>query len=533
MNSKPSTVDSLFRHRSPGMLALRKQLREVSSDVLPLSWSSDGRTFSFQAAISFPLPAGGYVIVQTGDSRRYLGQIFAKETVTREGPEWRVDLSKANLHGGGARVPEANIRFDVRFVTGSGTLLARVDGNSFLPVDYQDVFSDADIHQAPQRTVSRYLKQTHANLSTLEIGTTFTGDIEAPARLLAKGFSRHTFLCGQSGSGKTYSLGVILERLLLETDLRLIILDPNTDFTHLGELKKKNVKGAAAYRRAAAGIRVFRPNHADSLNRLAIRFSDLSAPEQGTVLQLDPLRDREEFHAFRRLVAGLAGKRYSLGEVRTAAEGELSPEARQIALRIGNLGVADWSLWSDGSNNSVVDLLPRSDWRAAVIDLSGLGSAEEQAVASIAVLDNLWQRREDRSPVLIVIDEAHNLCPSKPWIRLQQTCAEHIVRIAGEGRKYGLHLLLSSQEPGKINPNALSQCDNLVLLRMNSLGDLNELQDMFSFVPSSMFEQASFFSQGEALIAGQIVHQPMMARFKGRLAREGGGDVPTTWATPR
>jgi DNA helicase HerA-like ATPase len=46
----------------------------------------------------------------------------------------------------------------------------------------------------------------------------------------ARGFSRHTFLCGQSGSGKTYSLGVILERLLIETDLRMVVLDPNSDF---------------------------------------------------------------------------------------------------------------------------------------------------------------------------------------------------------------------------------------------------------------------------------------------------------------
>jgi len=44
---------------------------------------------------------------------------------------------------------------------------------------------------------------------------------------------RHTLLRGQSGSGKTYSLGVILERLLIETDLRLVILDPNSDFVRL------------------------------------------------------------------------------------------------------------------------------------------------------------------------------------------------------------------------------------------------------------------------------------------------------------
>ncbi len=53
----------------------------------------------------------------------------------------------------------------------------------------------------------------------------------------AGGFDRHTFLCGQSGSGKTYSLGLVLERLLLETDLRVVILDPNSDFVRLADVR--------------------------------------------------------------------------------------------------------------------------------------------------------------------------------------------------------------------------------------------------------------------------------------------------------
>ena len=53
------------------------------------------------------------------------------------------------------------------------------------------------------------------------------------AALDAGGFDRHSFLCGQSGSGKTYSMGVILERLLLETSLRIVVLDPNSDYVKL------------------------------------------------------------------------------------------------------------------------------------------------------------------------------------------------------------------------------------------------------------------------------------------------------------
>ena len=44
-------------------------------------------------------------------------------------------------------------------------------------------------------------------------------------------------MCGQSGSGKTYSLGLVLEQLLLGTSLRMIILDPNSDYIRLSEVR--------------------------------------------------------------------------------------------------------------------------------------------------------------------------------------------------------------------------------------------------------------------------------------------------------
>ena len=44
-------------------------------------------------------------------------------------------------------------------------------------------------------------------------------------------------MCGQSGSGKTYSLGLVLERLLVGTSLRMVILDPNSDYVRLSEVR--------------------------------------------------------------------------------------------------------------------------------------------------------------------------------------------------------------------------------------------------------------------------------------------------------
>ena len=79
----------------------------------------------------------------------------------------------------------------------------------------------------------------------------------APFSLDAGGFDRHTFLCGQSGSGKSYSLGLILEQLLLETDLRMVILDPNSDFARLREVRDATEPDLAErWAELAAGIAI-------------------------------------------------------------------------------------------------------------------------------------------------------------------------------------------------------------------------------------------------------------------------------------
>ncbi len=71
----------------------------------------------------------------------------------------------------------------------------------------------------------------------LLIGTLADRDDQTPALLDAARFNRHTFWCGQSGSGKTYALGVVLEQLLLGTHLPILVIDPNADFVRLGDVR--------------------------------------------------------------------------------------------------------------------------------------------------------------------------------------------------------------------------------------------------------------------------------------------------------
>jgi uncharacterized protein len=470
--------------------------RDLEASVLPLATSVDGRRFSFQASLhDLELQVGAYVVL--GEGR--LGQVLALEQAVREGTGLDLPPEDASGFGLSTQVP-------IRHARGVGTVLEG-DGAAF---------HDVLVRPAAAEEVRGWLERTQPQRARLTIGELAT----APGvdfALDAGGFDRHTFLCGQSGSGKTYSLGVILERLLLETSLRVVILDPNSDYVRLTEVRDgAEPETAARYRRAVAGVEA---------PALRVRLADLEPALQAALLRLDPIHDREE-HA--ELAALLAAERPPTLEALAASE---RPEARRLVLRARNLGVDAFGVWARGAPSSLLDALSDEGPRCAVIDLGSLPTREEQSLVAATVLGALWRRRERRQPVLVVIDEAHNVCPARPDDPLVALATDHAVRIAAEGRKFGIYLLVSTQRPQKVHENVISQCDNLVLMRLNSTADAAFAQAVFSFVPAGLVERATTFRLGEALVAGKVSPNPALIRFGARIAEEGGADVPSTWAS--
>jgi len=351
------------------------------------------------------------------------------------------------------------------------------------------------------------------------IGTWRTGAVEAPARLRAQGFNRHTFLCGQSGSGKTYALGVLLEQMLLATDLRMVIFDPNADFVRIGETKAET--GAEdAERIGRLDVRVL--GAAPPAEPLRMRFATMPRPAQAAVLRLDPLADRDEYNL---LVHTLSAHHTQPRGIDVLIEELLQGGAdeRALAQRVQNLGLDAWEVWA-GAQPSAAEIVAEGP-RVTVLDLAGFHDPRESTAVALDLVEKLWAQRQTRTPTLIVIDEAHNICPATPVGSIQTLLVERLVQIAAEGRKYGLWLLLSTQRPSKVHQQVLSQCDNLVLMRMNSPGDVAEIADVFGFAPPAMIGAAPYFRQGEAVMAGQFAPCPMRVRMGARLTFEGGSDV--------
>ena len=194
--------------------------RQLEDAVLPLATSVDGRRFSFQAPLrGLELQPGGYASIEDGGARR-LGQVLDVEVAHIDGPEI------------GRAIGEAADAVDMR----SRTVLRLARGNGVVLDGEPGPFHDASVHAAAPETVSAWIEQEQPGSATLTVGE-LALVAGVPLALSAGGFDRHTFLCGQSGSGKTYALGTILERLLLETTLRIVVLDPNSDFVRLAELR--------------------------------------------------------------------------------------------------------------------------------------------------------------------------------------------------------------------------------------------------------------------------------------------------------
>ena len=484
--------------------AFRAVRAEIEESILPLATSVDGRRFTFQARVNgLALRLGGYVMLE-GDGEASLGQVRSLALA-------EVDLGEIALSG------EHDVRTHVpiRIARGEGVLLDR----GAVP------FHDRLARPATSAEVGTWLEATAPPRARLAVGRLSPVE-DAPLSLDAGGFDRHTFLCGQSGSGKSYALGVVLEQLLLETDLRVVILDPNSDFVHLPEPADRADADAAGRWGAIAGGIGVRSAASSGDARLRLRFADLAAATQGALLQLDPVGDREEYAE---LAALLVQQRpESLGELAKAGQ----REARRLGLRIQNLGVERWGVWAREDGGSVLAGLDDPDVRCLVVDLGSLATPGEQALVAESVLRGLWDRRLDRRPVLVVVDEAHNVCPAVPGDPLTALATEHAVRIAGEGRKFGIYLLVATQRPQKVHENVVSQCDNLILMRLNSAADSEFIADRLGFAPPALIGLATDFGLGEALVAGKIASHPAVMRFGTRVAREGGGDVDADWTRP-
>jgi DNA helicase HerA-like ATPase len=126
-----------------------------------------------------------------------------------------------------------------------------------------------------------------------------------------------------------------------------------------------------------------------------------------------------------------------------------------------------------------------------------------------------------RYPVFIFVEEAHNFVPPGSVSQISQI----IKKIASEGRKFGIFLVVITQRPGKIDQDVLSQCNSEIILRITNPLDQKAVIESGESVGESVMTDLPSLDVGEGILLGEFVRMPVIVRIKERETSEGGGDV--------
>jgi uncharacterized protein len=116
-------------------------------------------------------------------------------------------------------------------------------------------------------------------------------------------------------------------------------------------------------------------------------------------------------------------------------------------------------------------------------------------------------------PFLIVCEEAHNYIPKSGGAEYKAS-KKSIERIAKEGRKYGLSLMVVSQRPSEVSDTIFSQCNNFVALRLTNISDQNYIKGLLPNNANSITDILPTLSAGECLIVGDATPMPAIVKME-------------------
>ena len=148
-----------------------------------------------------------------------------------------------------------------------------------------------------------------------------------------------------------------------------------------------------------------------------------------------------------------------------------------------------------------------------VVDLSGVpnevAGVASAAIARIVFQLKVWQTEAERqnSPVLLVCEEAHRYVPNRGEAQYE-AAQSAIRRIAKEGRKYGVGLLLVSQRPSEVEATVLSQCNSWIVLRITNDADREHVRSVLPDSMSGLTKMLSGLRRQEAIFVGQAATLP-------------------------
>lgn len=174
--------------------------------------------------------------------------------------------------------------------------------------------------------------------------------------------------------------------------------------------------------------------------------------------------------------------------------------------------------YSDSIEEYVDNLLgvSQNNVKKTQVTIINLNSIDDEIVEVIScvlsrLIFNKLKTKDPRNkfPVNMVLEEAHRyISNDKNYSFIE--AAKTYDRIAKEGRKYGLFLLLSSQRPSELSKTVLSQCSNFIIHRIQNPEDLSQIRQMTPHISANILSRLPSIPRQHALVFGHSVQIPTL-----------------------
>lgn len=369
-------------------------------------------------------------------------------------------------------------------------------------------------------------------------------------------FQRHAALLGSTGSGKSWTVASILEQAAALPSSNLILFDLHGEYRELSYARHLRIPGPEELGDADEPL-LYLPYwllNAEEMQAMFIDRSEFNAHNQVMAFQdtvvaekkkaLETEGKNEALQAFTLdspvpfSILNVIGELRRLNEqmipgarANTEKKGPFNGEFDRLIPRLNSritdkrygflFQVPTEANKYDAMAKMITRLMDYSDNSAhvKVIDFSEVPAdilpIIVGLVARVMYQVQFWTDRTNRRPMAFVCDEAHLYLPKKEGTNpVEQRAVENFEKIAKEGRKYGVALLISSQRPSDVSATILSQCNNIVALRLTNSDDQAAVKRLMPESLAGLMDTLPILDVGEALVVGDAVLLPSRIRLR-------------------
>lgn len=322
--------------------------------------------------------------------------------------------------------------------------------------------------------------------------------------------SRHLAILAMTGMGKS-NLVSLLTKEVSRISGTMVVFDYHEDYTYLDIPNSNRMDARINPRYLAteefAEVIEIQKNASNQLHVLRVAFTD----------EVKKRKDDDFWNALIDAAAD-AGKEKGYKEASEKVVDKIEDAKRRFS-KILDAGLADpLALIKNGKVN--------------IINLVELTERQANIIVSFYLQELLEDRKKGRvtgdksdprfvAPVLAVIEEAHVFIPKGEETETKYYAS----KVAREGRKFGLGLVIVSQRPRSIDANILSQMGSLAVMRMIQQDDQAQVAAASEALSRDLIEQLTSLNSGEAILAGQWVNLPAFVRIEEVKGRKTGGDL--------